>query len=46
MAVTMTIIAEVLFGADLSASAAADLGRTISDLMEQFSRRNGGLQGR
>jgi cytochrome P450 len=40
MAVTMTIVAEALFGADLSAKA-ADLGRTISDLMEQFSRMLG-----
>jgi cytochrome P450 len=40
MAVTMTIVAEALFGADLSASA-AEMGRTISDLMEQFSRMLG-----
>jgi cytochrome P450 len=40
MAVTMTIVAEALFGTDLSGSA-AEMGRTISDLMEQFSRMLG-----
>ena len=40
MAVTMTIVAEALFGTDLSASA-SEMGRTISDLMEQFSRMLG-----
>jgi len=40
MAVTMTIVAEALFGADLTASA-AEMGRTISELMEQFSRMLG-----
>jgi cytochrome P450 len=40
MAVTMTIVAEALFGADLSANA-TEMGRTISDLMEQFSRMLG-----
>jgi cytochrome P450 len=40
MRVTLTIVAEALFGTDLSASA-AELGQTISDLMEQFSRMLG-----
>ncbi|HEY4185214.1 MAG TPA: cytochrome P450 [Polyangia bacterium] len=40
MAVTLTIVAEALFGTDLSASA-GQMGRTISDLMEQFSRMLG-----
>jgi cytochrome P450 len=40
MAVTMTIVAEALFGTDLSAKA-AEMGRTISELMEQFSRMLG-----
>jgi cytochrome P450 len=37
MGVTMTIVAEALFGADVSA-AATDVGETISELMEAFSR--------
>ena len=40
MGVTLTIVAESLFGADLSAKA-GEMGRTISDLMEQFSRMLG-----
>ena len=40
MGVTMTIVAEALFGTDLSANA-GEMGRTISDLMEQFSRMLG-----
>jgi cytochrome P450 len=40
MGVTMDIVAETLFGADVSADA-ADLGRTISDLMEQFEKMLG-----
>lgn len=40
MGVTMTIVAEALFGTDLSANA-REMGRTISDLMEQFSRMLG-----
>jgi cytochrome P450 len=40
MGVTMTIVAGALFGADLSADA-SEIGRTISDLMEQFSRMLG-----
>ncbi|HEX3904624.1 MAG TPA: cytochrome P450 [Polyangia bacterium] len=37
MGVTLTIVAETLFGADLSADAAR-MGRVISDLMEEFGR--------
>ena len=37
MAVTMNIVAEALFGADVSA-AAGDVGRIISDSMEEFGR--------
>ena len=37
MGVTLTIVAEALFGADLSADAAR-MGRVISDLMEEFGR--------
>jgi cytochrome P450 len=40
MGVTLTIVAGALFGADLS-SDAGEMGRTISDLMEQFSRMLG-----
>ncbi|HLK90105.1 MAG TPA: cytochrome P450 [Polyangia bacterium] len=40
MGVTMNIVAGALFGADLSADA-SEIGRTISDLMEQFSRMLG-----
>ncbi|HVV50113.1 MAG TPA: cytochrome P450 [Polyangia bacterium] len=40
MGVTLTIVAEALFGADLSADA-REIGRTISDLMEQFSHMLG-----
>jgi cytochrome P450 len=37
MGVTMNIVAETLFGADVSADA-GQLGRIISDLMEEFGR--------
>ncbi len=40
MAVTLTIVAETLFGADLS-SEAGDVGGAISELMEDFSRMLG-----
>ncbi len=40
MGVTMNIVAGALFGTDLSADA-SEIGRTISDLMEQFSRMLG-----
>ncbi len=40
MGVTLAIVAGALFGADLSADA-SEIGRTISDLMEQFSRMLG-----
>jgi cytochrome P450 len=40
MGVTLAIVAGALFGADLTADA-SEIGRTISDLMEQFSHMLG-----
>ena len=40
MGVTLDIVAETLFGADLSADA-GDIGHIIGDLMEQFGRMLG-----